>query len=91
MFKICSKTFFLVFWFNSGVKEGTCCQNGKMGSVLTIYGQTVKILLESPGKLRIYPVLSLFFHLSPLKLERLIHIKVIFLKLTRTDLLLHNV
>ena len=36
----------------------------KWGSVLTIQGQTVTVPLQSPGKLRIFPVLSLFFHLS---------------------------
>ena len=55
---------FLVFWLSSGVKVDFCGQNGKMGAVLTIQGQTVKIPLQSPGKLNIFPVLSLFFHLS---------------------------
>ena len=36
---------------------------GGGGGVLTIQGQTVKIPLESPGKLSIFPVLSLIFHL----------------------------
>ena len=61
--KICSKTFLLVFWLNSGVKQGIWGQNGKMECV-TIQGQTVKIPLQSPGKLSIVPALSLFFHLS---------------------------
>ena len=39
-------------------------QNGKMGEALTIQGQMVKIPFQSPGKLGIVPVLSLFFHLS---------------------------
>ena len=56
--------FFLVFWLSFRVKEGIWGQNGKMGSVLTIQGQTVKSSLQSPGKLSIFPVLSLFFHLS---------------------------
>ena len=36
--------------------------------ILTIQGQTVKIPLQSPGKLSIFPVLFLFFHLSLLKI-----------------------
>ena len=56
--------FFLVFWLNSGVKEEIWGQNGKMEDVLTIQGQTVKIPLQSPGKLGIFPVLSLFSYLS---------------------------
>ena len=59
--KICSKTkFFGVFWIISRVKEGIWCQNGKMGGVLTIQGQTADIPRQSPGKLSIFPVLSLF-------------------------------
>ena len=34
------------------------------GGVLTIQGQKVKIPFQSPGKLRIFPVLSLFFYFS---------------------------
>ena len=56
--------FFLVFWLNSRAKEGIWDQNGKMGDVLTIQGQTVEIPFQNPGKLSIFPVLSLFFHLS---------------------------
>ena len=56
--------FFLVFWLNFQVRKGTLGQNGKMGSVLTIQGQMVKIPLQSPGKLSIFPVLALFLHLS---------------------------
>ena len=56
--------FFSVFWLNSRVKEDIRDQNGKMGAVLTIQGETVKIPLQSPGKLSIFPVLFLFFHLS---------------------------
>ena len=55
---------FLVFWLSSRVKEGISGQNGKMVAVVTIPGQTVEISLQSPGKLIIFPVLSLFFHLS---------------------------
>ena len=62
-----------------------------MGDVLTIQGQTVKIPLQSPGKLGIFPVLSIFFHLSSLKSGRPIPIKIIFSKFTRTELLLHKV
>ena len=39
-------------------------KNGKMGDVLTIQGQTVKILLQSPVRLSIFPVLSLALNLS---------------------------
>ena len=74
--------FFLVFWLNSRVKEVIWGQIGKMGGVLTIKGQTVKIPLQSPGKLSISP---------SLKSGRPTPIKIIFSKLTRTDLLLHNV
>ena len=35
-----------------------------MGDVLTIQGQMVKVPFQSPGKLGIFPVFSLFFHLS---------------------------
>ena len=35
-----------------------------MGGVLTIQGQMIEIPLQSPGKLSIFPVLSLYFHLS---------------------------
>ena len=51
---------FLVFWLNSGVKEGIWGQNGKLWGVLTIQGQMVKIPLQSSGKLSIFLVLSLF-------------------------------
>ena len=61
---------FLVFWLNSRVKEDIWGQNGKMEGALTIQGQTVKIPLQSPGKLSIFPVLSLFFHLSLPKIWR---------------------
>ena len=54
-----------------------------MRGVITIQGQMVEgIPLQSPGKLSIFPVLSLFFHLS---------IKILFSKLTRIDLLPHEV
>ena len=56
--------FFNVFLINSIVKEGISIQKGKIECVLTIQGQTVKIPLYSPGKLSIFPVLFLFFHLS---------------------------
>ena len=46
------------------VKEEIWGQNGKMEDVLTIQGQKVKIPLQSPGKLGIFPVLFLFFYLS---------------------------
>ena len=62
-----------------------------MGDVLTIQGQMVKIPLQSPGKLGIFPVLSLFSTCTSLKSGRPIHIKIIFSKLTMTDLLLHKV
>ena len=55
---------FGVFWLNSRVEEGIWGQKGKEGGVLTIQRQTVKVPLQSPGKLDIFPVLSLFFHLS---------------------------
>ena len=66
-------------------------QNGKMEDVLTIQGQTVKIHLQGPGKLGIFPVLSLFSPCPSLKSGRSKHIKIIFSKLTRTDLLFHKV
>ena len=56
--------FFRVFWLNSRVKEEIWGQDGKMGDVLTIQGQMVKIPHQSAGKLGTFPVLSLFFHLS---------------------------
>ena len=65
-------------------------QNGKIGEVLTIQGQMVKIPFQSPGKLGIFPVLSLFFHLSLPKIWQARPIKIIFSKLTKTDLLLHK-
>ena len=48
--------------------EGIWGQNGKMGAVLTIQGQTVKVPLERSGKLSIFPVLLLFFHLFLFKI-----------------------
>ena len=83
--------FFLVFWLNSRVKEGIWGQNGKIGGVLTIQGQTVKIPLQSPGKLSIFLVLYLFSTCPSLKSLKPSPIKIIFSKLTRTDLLLHKV
>ena len=61
LFKIHS---FLVFSLNSRVKEGIWGQSGKMWGALTIQGQIVEIPLQSPAKLSIFRVLSLFFHLS---------------------------
>ena len=62
-----------------------------MKGVLTIQGQMVKIPLQSPGRLGIFPVLSLFFHLSLPKISQAHPIKILFSKLTITDLLLHKV
>ena len=73
---------FLVFWLNSRGKEGIWGQNGKMGGVLTIQGQTVEIFLQSPGNL------SIFQSCPSLKSGRPTPIKIIFSKLTRTVLLL---
>ena len=92
MFKYLFKNIvFLVFWLNSGVKEEIWGQNGKIGDVLTIQGHTVK---NSPSKLweiEHFPVLPLFFHLPSLKPGKTTPIKIIFSKLTRTDLLRHKV
>ena len=84
---------FGVFWLNYRLKEGTWGQNGKMGGggILSIQGQTVKIPLQSPGKLSIFLVLSLVFHLSLPKIWQVHPHKIIFSKLTRTDLLLYKV
>ena len=62
-----------------------------MGDVLTIQGKMVKILLKSPGKLSIFQFCSYFSTCPSLKSGRPTLIKIIFLKLTRTDLFFHKV
>ena len=91
MFKnFCSKTvFFLVFWLSYRVRQGIWGQNGKMGGVLTIQGQMVEIPLKSPGKFSIFQFYSIF-HLSLPKIWQAHPHKILFSKLTRTDLLLHK-
>ena len=83
--------FFLVFWLNSGVKEDICGQNSKMGAILTIQGQTVKVPFSKPWEVQHVQVLSYFSTCSFLKSGKPTPIKIIFLKLTTTDLLLHKV
>ena len=56
---------FRVVLAHSRVKECIWGQNGIMGGVLTIQRQTVEIILQSPGKLSILPVLFLFFTTGP--------------------------
>ena len=56
--------FFDVFWLNSGVKKGIWGQNGKMGDVLTIKGQTVEIPLQSHGNMKPFSSFVPIFHLS---------------------------
>ena len=58
---------------------------------LTIQGQMVEIPFQSPGKLSIFPVLSLFFYLSLPKIWHAYPIKILFPKLTRIDLSSHIV
>ena len=84
-------SFFGVFWLNSRVKEEVWGQNGKMGDVITIQGQMVKIPLQSPGKLGIFQFCPYCSTCSSLKSGRPTPIKIIFSKLTRTQLLLHKV
>ena len=55
---------FLIFWLNSRDKKGIRGQNLKMGGVLTIQGQKVKIPLQSPGKLSNFLFFVPIFHLS---------------------------
>ena len=74
---------FFSFWLNFRVKEEIWNQNGKIGDVLTIQGQTVKIPLQSPGKLGIFQVLSLFFYLSLPKIWHAHPIKIIFSKINK--------
>ena len=91
MFKNLFKNSFLEFSGSALESKGIWGQNGKMGGVFTIQGQTVKIPLQSPGKLSIFPVLSLFFHLSLPKIWQAQPHKIKFSKLTRMVLLLHKV
>ena len=62
-----------------------------MGGVLTIQGQTVTIPLQSPGKWSIFQFCPYFPTCPFLQSGKPTPIKVIFTKLTRTDLLLRKV
>ena len=83
--------FFLVVWLNSGIKEGIWGENGKMGGVLRIEANIVKIPLQSPGKESIVTVVSLFSTRPSLRSGRPTPINIIFSRLTRIDILLNKV
>ena len=62
-----------------------------MKDVLTIQGEMVNILLRSPGKLSIFPVLALFPTCPSLKSGTPTLTKILLWKSTRIDVLAHKV